>query len=378
MERKKCIFWGMIFWLFVAFVTVTPSGNAYAANKVSISNKTLKLKKGVSFQLKLKGTKKKPVWKSSNKKIATVSKNGKVKAKKAGKAVISAKIGKKKYKCKLRVYAGSFKHKHKYIERIKVESQSLILDPAILPIYSFSVGLISGYNYDPGDLPDTICFEYGRGYANGYFNFYEGIVREGEMIDDSHFKVKDSGWNRGDMSLVTSDTNVVDLEKLDWYCVHDRVTIRYKCIYCNKLKNNAVYSGGADTYVDYDATLDKNFMRFTRSKNNEQCTCREFVRKQYGCWWLLVKTEPGESDYGKTMKVTSKILRKDNMVSYEVNPIKIQFSRCKHENELVYCGSTYDYGPRDLNINDEEHNRYQCLDCNAILYKKDLEKNLWK
>ena len=43
----------------------------------------------------------KVVWKSSKKKVATVSKKGKVKAKKPGKTTITAKVGKKKYKCKV-------------------------------------------------------------------------------------------------------------------------------------------------------------------------------------------------------------------------------------------------------------------------------------
>ena len=48
---------------------------------------------------------KKIKWKSSNKKIATVSKKGLVKAKKAGKVTITAKQGKKKAKCTIVVTA---------------------------------------------------------------------------------------------------------------------------------------------------------------------------------------------------------------------------------------------------------------------------------
>lgn len=42
-------------------------------------------------------------WSSSNKKIATVTASGKVKAKKIGKCTITAKVGKKKYTCKIKV-----------------------------------------------------------------------------------------------------------------------------------------------------------------------------------------------------------------------------------------------------------------------------------
>ena len=49
------------------------------------------------------GLKKTVKWVSSNKAIATVSKNGKVTAKSTGSATIAAKMAKKTYKCKLTV-----------------------------------------------------------------------------------------------------------------------------------------------------------------------------------------------------------------------------------------------------------------------------------
>lgn len=74
-----------------------------AKTKVKISNTRITLTVRQSKTLKVKGTKKKPKWSSSKKSVATVSKKGKVVAKKAGNATITAKIGKKKYKCKVTV-----------------------------------------------------------------------------------------------------------------------------------------------------------------------------------------------------------------------------------------------------------------------------------
>jgi uncharacterized protein YjdB len=71
--------------------------------KVALNKKKVTLKVGKSFQLKLKNTKKKVTWTSANEKIATVSKNGKVTAKKKGTVVIKAVCGKKTYKCKVSV-----------------------------------------------------------------------------------------------------------------------------------------------------------------------------------------------------------------------------------------------------------------------------------
>lgn len=72
-----------------------------AAVKLSAAKKTLTA--GKSFTLKVTGTKKKVTWKSSKKSVATVNSKGKVTAKKAGTAVISAKVSGKTYKCKVTV-----------------------------------------------------------------------------------------------------------------------------------------------------------------------------------------------------------------------------------------------------------------------------------
>ncbi len=69
----------------------------------SISKKRTTLVTKQSVQLKVKGTSKKAKWKSTNNKIATVNKKGKVIAKKKGTCKIYAKIGKKKYICVVKV-----------------------------------------------------------------------------------------------------------------------------------------------------------------------------------------------------------------------------------------------------------------------------------
>lgn len=74
-----------------------------AAASVRLNCKKVTLTEGKSYQLKIKGTTKKAKWSSSNKKVATVSKKGLMKGKKAGRAVITAKIDRKKYSCKVTV-----------------------------------------------------------------------------------------------------------------------------------------------------------------------------------------------------------------------------------------------------------------------------------
>ena len=85
--------------------SVFPATQVNAATKPKLSKTKITMTVGQSKKLKVKGISKKRAkrikWKSSKKKVVTVTKTGKLKARKAGKAVITAKIGKRKLKCKV-------------------------------------------------------------------------------------------------------------------------------------------------------------------------------------------------------------------------------------------------------------------------------------
>ena len=75
--------------------------------KIKLNRKKLTLKKGKTFKLKVtltpKDSQDKITYKTSNRKIATVSKTGKIKAKKKGKVKITVISGKKKAVCTVKV-----------------------------------------------------------------------------------------------------------------------------------------------------------------------------------------------------------------------------------------------------------------------------------
>lgn len=98
----------VLFMMLISSVVIPQlSTNTVQAASIKLNKKQLVLNKNSNYKLKLTGTKKKIKWSSSNKKVATVSSKGKIKTKKYGNATITAKVGKKKYKCKLSVMSNS-------------------------------------------------------------------------------------------------------------------------------------------------------------------------------------------------------------------------------------------------------------------------------
>ena len=91
----------------------SPVTNAEAKSAPRLNYKKVTLVQGKKKKLKVKGTKKRVKWYSTKKSVATVNKKGVVKAKRKGKAYIVAKIGKKKYRCKVIVKKKVSKKKKK-------------------------------------------------------------------------------------------------------------------------------------------------------------------------------------------------------------------------------------------------------------------------
>ncbi len=76
----------------------------HAAAKVKLNKKQVTMWVDDTTQLKLKNCRKKITWKSNNKAVVTVNKKGKIIARGEGTTVIIAKVGNKKYRCKVTVW----------------------------------------------------------------------------------------------------------------------------------------------------------------------------------------------------------------------------------------------------------------------------------
>lgn len=98
MKNKRRLLLPLLFAIAISMLLAIP---AFAKPKPKLDQKSISINVGQSVKLNLINAKK-AKWTSSNKQVATV-KNGLVVGKKAGKAVISAKVGKKTLKCKVNV-----------------------------------------------------------------------------------------------------------------------------------------------------------------------------------------------------------------------------------------------------------------------------------
>ena len=164
---------------------------------VRLSKKSVTLVVGNSVTLKVKGTKKAVKWSTSNKKVATVKK-GKVTAKKAGKATITAKVAGKKYTCKVTVKPEPITVKNIDATYYKATNSKGIV--AILKNNNkraVSVHLSVSFYDENGKPIDTYgdsnyCFEAGRTCAlhviapsGGYATYKKKIT-----VDESYYAKK--------------------------------------------------------------------------------------------------------------------------------------------------------------------------------------------
>lgn len=99
---KRLVTLLMIMTVLVAFTPLLQDGEVYAAS-IKLNKKTVYLLKGKTYKLKVKGSKSKAKWISSDKTVVSVSKKGKIKAIGYGTATVTAKVKGKTLKCKVTV-----------------------------------------------------------------------------------------------------------------------------------------------------------------------------------------------------------------------------------------------------------------------------------
>lgn len=117
---KKGIVFACLFFMIISGVSIScyAAGGKKQAEKIRISAAKLKITKGQTKRFKIIGTKKKVKWKSSNRKVASVTKKSIVKGKRKGKAKITGMVGKRKLTCRVSVTGRMRRSWKNYLEQL--------------------------------------------------------------------------------------------------------------------------------------------------------------------------------------------------------------------------------------------------------------------
>lgn len=215
MNKKRYI----LGYLMLLFCLLLPTQKAQAKT-ISLSNTSVTIYEGSSKTLKVTGTDQKITWSTSDKKIVTVN-NGVLKAKKAGKAVIKAKVGKKTMSCKVTVKKCSLSATRKTIKG--GQGFTLKLTGTKIKKVESSDKLCvevdqSGYVYGEGRGWSlvTVTGTNGKKYKCEVFVTSDSkqpefnVSRRGALVGDNfHLKLKDFS---GKYTLCSSNTKLVKVD----------------------------------------------------------------------------------------------------------------------------------------------------------------------
>lgn len=193
------------FLILVIFAIFTSAVSVSAASASGINRKTAQITAGKTVQLSVKD-KGKVTWSTSRKAVATVTTKGKVTGKKAGTATITAKVGKKKYTCKVTVKkAASSKSSSLKNGTLKIDSNTTGMTAEEAKVYKTVVAMKSKY-------PE------GRRWTNGdYYAWNGGIFRGGYGCAGLTFLFSDAafGERTAKMHYNFNDIKVGDIVRLD-------------------------------------------------------------------------------------------------------------------------------------------------------------------
>ena len=163
--RKKGIRSLAILLVLVLTLGFSPVTNVEAKAAPRLNYKKVTLVQGKKKRLKVRNLsrRRKVKWYSTKKSVATVNRKGIVKAKRKGKAYIVAKVGKKRYRCKVIVKKKISKKKKKSNKKVKINKSTKRQLP------SYKLAFMPEKNYAAGtslDFFTTIIDHWAKDFSN--------------------------------------------------------------------------------------------------------------------------------------------------------------------------------------------------------------------
>ena len=163
--RKKGIRSLAILLALILAIGFSPVTNVEAKAAPRLNYRKVTLVQGKKKRLKVRNLsrRRKVKWYSTRKSVATVNRKGVVKAKKKGKAYIVAKVGKKKYRCKVIVKKKISKKKKKSNKKVKINKSTKRQLP------SYKLAFIPEKNYAAGtslDFFTTVIDHWAKDFSN--------------------------------------------------------------------------------------------------------------------------------------------------------------------------------------------------------------------
>lgn len=226
----------MVFYIVPSISTISTNG-VYA---VSINKRSTTIKKGNTYKLKIKGTKKQVKWYSSNNKVASVNSSGKVTAKKSGKATITAKVGKRKYRCVIKVTD----------PRLNQTSKTLLKGKSFtLKVY----GISGRVKWSTSNKKIATVNSRGKVTAKKAGRVTITAKVNGQKIR-CNVEVVNKGISRSDITLSKNETytiNTYGLSNVRWSSGNDSIASvdRYGHVRAKKRGTTRIYAkSGRDTY----------------------------------------------------------------------------------------------------------------------------------
>lgn len=224
---KKILTTAIMILALIIGVSVAETTQAATLNINRIKNKkkvAATIRVNQTLKVRVKGKKVKKVkWKTSNKKIATISKKGIVRGKKPGKVTISAKVKKKVYKCKIKIKKakkekklsfldvnGSMLNQGIYLTDALYEKKNILVSPMSL---NMTLGMVA--NGTVGDIspkagpgtaaPDVYInpkweVEQYLGKTTEEYNQY-ALDKMNDIKKDNVLKMANAVWYREDLDI---------------------------------------------------------------------------------------------------------------------------------------------------------------------------------